>query len=146
MHAAPRVVVAWRYNPARLSCANCVTATFQRERRIVKTDDFSSVFRMRPTHRTNHFVLYARPSQTSDARLGIVVAKRLAPRAVTRNTIKRMTREIFRHSSLHPHDCIVRLSAPINKKAQPATSTSIKSALREELLKLFSSHSLLKRT
>ncbi len=94
---------------------------------------------MRAAHRTAHFVLYARTSPAPHARLGIVVAKRFAPRAVTRNTIKRMTREVFRHSSLLPKDCIVRLTAPINTKAQPATSASIKSVLRRELLALFSS-------
>lgn len=94
---------------------------------------------MRTAHRTAHFVLYARAGQAPHARLGIVVAKRFAPRAVTRNTIKRMTREVFRHSSLLSKDCIVRLTAPINTKLQPATSASVKSVLRQELLELFSS-------
>ncbi|RJX31568.1 MAG: ribonuclease P protein component [Oxalobacter sp.] len=119
-----------------------MTGTYQRERRIVKTDDFSSVFRMRPARRTAHFVLYARTNHAAHARLGIVVAKRFAPRAVTRNTIKRMTREVFRQSVLQHKDCIVRLIAPVNTKAQPATSTRIKSGLRKELLELFSSQHL----
>jgi len=119
-----------------------VTNTFPRDRRILKTDDFSSVFRLRPTQRTAHFVLYAKPSQLPHARLGIVVAKRFAPRAVTRNTIKRMTRELFRLSRLNQTDCIVRLSAPVNKKSQPATNAQLRSGLRQELLKLFSSQTL----
>ena len=106
-----------------------MASTFERERRVVKTDDFSSVFRMRPTRRTAHFVLYANVKQLPHARLGLVVAKRFAPRAVTRNTIKRMTREVFRQLELPPQDCIVRLTAPVNTKAQPATSTSVKACL-----------------
>jgi ribonuclease P protein component len=71
------------------------------------------------------------------ARLGVVVAKRFAPRAVTRNTIKRVARELFRQSSLSPFDCIVRLSKPVNTKQGPATTAALKAALRAELLLLF---------
>ena len=67
---------------------------YARIRRIVKTDEFSSVFRLRPVFRTTHFVLYARPRDSGPARLGVVVAKRLAARAVTRNMIKRLERDV----------------------------------------------------
>jgi ribonuclease P protein component len=73
---------------------------FARVRRIVKTDEFSSVFRLRPAQKTAHFVLYTRPMNLPHARLGVVAAKRFAPRAVTRNTIKRITRELFRTTPL----------------------------------------------
>ncbi len=109
---------------------------FARARRIIKTDEFSSVFRLRPVQRTTHFVLYARPNQISHARLGIVVAKRYAPRAVTRNTIKRVTREMFRLSSLPAVDYIIRLSHSVNNKAQPATTVHLKTMLRTELRRL----------
>ena len=112
---------------------------FARIRRIVKTDEFSSVFRLRPVQRTAHFVLYARPNNLMHARLGVVAAKRFAPRAVTRNTIKRVTREIFRCAALVNVDCIVRLSKPVNSKAGPATTASLKRVLREEILRLFAS-------
>ena len=90
---------------------------FARVRRIVKTDEFSSVFRLRPVQRTAHFVLYARVNTLPHARLGVVAAKRFAPRAATRNMVKRVTREIFRQSELLNVDCIVRLSKPVNSKA-----------------------------
>jgi ribonuclease P protein component len=111
---------------------------YARDRRIVKTDEFSSVFRLRPVQRTAHFVLYVRGNQLSHARLGIVAAKRFAPRAVTRNTIKRVTRELFRQSALAlpAIDCIVRLSRPVNTKAGPATSARLKTELRDELRRL----------
>lgn len=112
---------------------------FARARRIVKTDEFSSVFRLRPTQKTAHFVLYTRPNDLPHARLGVVAAKRFAPRAVTRNTIKRMTRELFRTSSLVPVDCIVRLSRPVNAKDGPATTRALKAELKVELARLFAS-------
>ncbi|GGI55149.1 ribonuclease P protein component [Oxalicibacterium solurbis] len=115
---------------------------FARDRRIVKTDEFSSVFRLRPVYRTAHFVLYTRKTELPHARLGVVVAKRLAPRAVTRNTIKRMTRELFRQTALPSIDCVVRLSQPVNTKTAPATSAGLRVLLREELTRLFDSQRL----
>jgi ribonuclease P protein component len=112
---------------------------FARDRRIVKTDEFSSVFRLRPVQRSAHFVLYVRKTELPHARLGVVAAKRLAPRAVTRNTIKRVTRELFRQIELPSIDCIVRLSQPVNTKKDAATSASLKALLREELTRLFAS-------
>ena len=88
-------------------------------------------------------MLYTRINQLPHARLGVVVAKRFAPRAVTRNTIKRMTREIFRIAELPGIDCIVRLSSPVNSKAGPATTGQLKTALRVELLRLFASQVVL---
>jgi ribonuclease P protein component len=115
---------------------------YARARRIVKADDFSSAFHLRPAYRTAHFVLYARANRQPHARLGIVAAKRLAPRAVTRNTIKRVTRELFRTTPLPAIDCIVRLSKPLNTRDDPATSTPLKILLRTELARLFASVAL----
>ena len=112
---------------------------FARVRRIVKTDEFSSVFRLRPAQKSAHFVLYTRPNTLPHARLGVVAAKRFAPRAVTRNTIKRITRELFRTSELQALDCIVRLARPVNTKAGPATTGALKAELRVELARLFAS-------
>lgn len=86
--------------------------------------------------RSAHFVLYTRGNTLDHARLGIVAAKRFAPRAVTRNTIKRVTRELFRQTALPAIDCIVRLSKPVNSKAEPASNARLKAELRSELAQL----------
>jgi ribonuclease P protein component len=112
---------------------------YTRDQRIVKTDEFSSVFRLRPAYRTSHFVLYTRSNGLDMARLGVVVAKRLAPRAVTRNMIKRIARELFRQGALPAVDCIVRLSKPINSRTDPAASAALKKRLRAELQQLLAS-------
>ncbi|TFW09967.1 ribonuclease P protein component [Oxalobacteraceae bacterium OM1] len=139
MHAAPKAASAWLSKPRLASPAAGVTADYSRDRRIVKTDEFSSVFRLRPVQRSAHFVLYARSNALDHARLGVVAAKRFAPRAVTRNTIKRVARELFRQMTLPALDCIVRLSKPVNTKAGPATSTPLKAQLRVELQRLLQS-------
>ena len=82
-------------------------------------------------------MLYTRHNQLPHARLGVVVAKRFAPRAATRNTIKRVTRELFRNSALPPVDCVVRLSRAVNSKDGPATTARLKAELRDELSRLF---------
>ena len=82
-------------------------------------------------------MLYTRLSPLPHARLGVVVAKRFAPRAVTRNTIKRVTRELFRQTGLPAIDCLVRLAKPVNSKDGPATTAKLKAALRVELARLF---------
>ncbi len=106
---------------------------YGRHRRIVKTDEFSSVFRLRPAFRTEHFALYQRPNTLGHPRLGIVVAKRLAQRAVTRNMIKRIAREVFRLSVLPEIDCIIRLSSLVVARGESASSASGKLALAAEL-------------
>ena len=112
---------------------------FARARRILKTDEFSSVFRLRPAQKSAHFVLYTRPSPLPHARLGIVAAKRFAPRAVTRNTIKRVCRELFRTNEIQSVDCIVRLARPVNTKDGPATTAALKRLLHAELSRLLAS-------
>lgn len=82
--------------------------------RLHKTDEFSSVFAFRRTIRGDCFVLHYRPSDTGP-RLGVVVAKKLARHAVTRNLLKRLSREHFRRvrTSLPSCDLILRLSRPV---------------------------------
>ena len=65
------------------------------------------------------------------ARLGVVVAKKLAKRAVQRNLVKRIGRDVFRHAraSLPCYDLVLRLSAPVGAVT--------KSMMREDMLSLF---------
>ncbi|WP_397476190.1 ribonuclease P protein component, partial [Pusillimonas sp.] len=71
------------------------------------------------------------PEADAQARLGMIIAKRFAARAVTRNTIKRVIREAFRQrgSLLPPRDFVFRLHSPV-----AATSlTQLKKQLRAEV-------------
>jgi len=88
--------------------------------------------------RSDNFVLYLRPNLLGHARLGVVVAKRLAPRAVTRNAIKRLVREVFRKSPLGSFDCIVRLSRSPVRRESSAAPRALRVVLSAELRGLFS--------
>ena len=90
-------------------------------------------------------MLYTCPNNLPHARLGVVAAKRFAPRAVTRNTIKRITRELFRTTGLPAIDCVVRLSRPVNSKDGPATTAKLKAELRVELTRLFAAQARIGR-
>lgn len=91
--AAPRVASVWPYNG--------LDHTFRRAHRLLKTDEYSSVFHLRNTRSNPLFQVYARPNGLPHARLGLVVGKKVAKRANRRNYIKRTVREWFR---LHRHE------------------------------------------
>jgi ribonuclease P protein component len=92
-----------------------VNQTFARCYRLTKTDEFSSVFGFRKAIRGKLLMLHYQPrsSEFNDARLGVVVAKKLLKKAVDRNRVKRIIREQFRcrRAFLPAHDLIVRLAA-----------------------------------
>jgi ribonuclease P protein component len=80
--------------------------------------------------------------QLPHARLGVVVAKRFAPRAVTRNTIKRVTRELFRVTGLPPS--IAWCAWPAGQQqGWTCHHCKAESGLRVELARLFAAQAKL---
>ncbi|SMF99183.1 Ribonuclease P protein component [Burkholderia singularis] len=106
------------------------SAVFPKAARLLKTDEFSSVFRLRPWRRTAHFVIYGKPTGR-DARLGLVVGKKHAPRAVTRNLVKRLAREAFRvrRAEFAGWDILLRLHARFDTKTMPSAASAPLAAL-----------------
>jgi len=70
------------------------------------------------------------PCGQAGARLGLIIAKRYAPLAVTRNALKRVIREAFRvrRHDLPPRNYVVRLHARI----EPVSLTALKRLARTE--------------
>jgi len=83
----------------------------------------------RPT-RTARLSLYRLPNSLAYPRLALVVPKRLAPRAVTRNRIRRLIREAFRlqQQRLGGSDCVVRLVKMTS--GGPVTREEVEALLR----------------
>lgn len=133
MLVAPRAVPAWPFN--------CLTQLLEKvdaehdatddeligaslgfhwEHRLHAPAEFSSVFAARRVLRGTCFDLHyaVRPvcevssSSVSSARLGLVIAKKLARLAVQRNLLKRLARETFRQarSGLPAYDLVLRLA------------------------------------
>ena len=88
--------------------------TFARRHRLTKTDEFSSVFGFRRAIRGRLLTLHyqPRPDGQTEARIGIVVGKKVLRRAVDRNKLKRIIREHFRslQVDLPAVDLVVRLA------------------------------------
>lgn len=95
--------------------------SFSDTRRLRAAAEFSQVFAARRVLRGDFFNLHylaVRPAALPvgvGARMGLVVAKKLARRAVQRNLLKRLAREAFRHAhaGLPPYDLVLRLSGPV---------------------------------
>jgi ribonuclease P protein component len=67
-----------------------------RSARLRRPDEFAAALAAGPIGARRHFSVFARPNGLAHARLGIVTSKKVAPRAVDRNRVKRIVREAFR--------------------------------------------------
>ncbi|WP_148717627.1 ribonuclease P protein component [Chitinolyticbacter meiyuanensis] len=99
--------------------------------RLLKTDEFSSVFNLRLSVSNEFFQVLGRPNGLPVARLGVVVGRRTDKRAVVRNYIKRTVRERFRLAAaeLVGIDLVVR--------PRRAFGRADGAAAREALIQLF---------
>jgi len=110
-------------------------ATLPAAARLHRPSEFAAALKGRRLARGALFILTAaRPGPQADqahARLGLVVAKRLAARAVTRNALKRTVREAFRHCRLDlpAGDYVVRL----HSRVEPGSLTALKRSARLEV-------------
>lgn len=83
---------------------------FPRLVRLLTAGEYSRVFNKADAKaQSKQILILARRNDLGFARLGLVVAKKHAKRAVDRNEIKRIVRESFRHhqSELENFDCVV---------------------------------------
>jgi len=89
--------------------------------------------------RTAHFALHRMPASDpeSESLIGVVIPKRWAKRAVTRNTIKRQIYSVSAISKLPAAAHVVRLRASF-EGFRSATSDALRKAVRAELLQLLS--------
>jgi ribonuclease P protein component len=89
--------------------------------RLHRPGEFAAVMASRTRVAAGCFELRYRLRQPGDvalsadrARLGLIIPKRLAKRAVLRNLLKRLAREAFRNANpgLPPMDMVLRLAKP----------------------------------
>lgn len=69
---------------------------FPRSLRLLKSREFALVFREGFASKDRYFTLIARRNGTGQPRLGLAVSRKVAPKAVVRNRLKRLIRESFR--------------------------------------------------
>ena len=87
-----------------------MNAKFPRELKLLKTDEFSSVFSFRKRIASSTLVLHYQPNQLGHPRMGLVVSKKIARLSVDRNYMRRVLRELFRKnkSNFKNIDFIIR--------------------------------------
>ncbi|HMW17734.1 MAG TPA: ribonuclease P protein component [Accumulibacter sp.] len=112
---------------------------FPKSYRLIRTDEYSSVFGFKRALRSRHFLLHYRPrggEEAGGARLGLVVAKRFIRRAVDRNLLRRLSRENFR--LLRPHlkacDFVLRVATKPTAIDRRAMSEEIRQLLNKMTL------------
>ena len=99
----PKAANVWQCN---------LSQGFAKRYRLLKTDDFSSVFAFRKQRSAPLLQVFFLPQNgLHHARLGLVVSKKTAKRAHERNYMKRVIREWFRcrKDGLPPYDFVVRV-------------------------------------
>lgn len=69
---------------------------FSKNLRLVTKAEFKNVFDKSNKTNQRHLLALFKPNEKSYGRLGLVIGKRVANSAVTRNQIKRVIRESFR--------------------------------------------------
>jgi len=107
---------------------------FSKQYRLLKTDDFSSVFALK--NRRSRDLLQV--SQSADnalghPRLGLVVSKKAAKRAHDRNYMKRVIRDWFRlnQHQLPPHDFVVRVRQAFNRETAPEARSQLAQLMKK---------------
>lgn len=133
MPAGPKAVIA---SPSevddRSPDADQPDLHFRDAYRLRKTDEYSSVFAFKRAIKGRYLIVHFRPNGGATARLGVVVAKKLARRAVERNRIKRVVREGFRlqRGTLPALDMIVRLHRPLTDATRTSVQEDLSGLLR----------------
>jgi ribonuclease P protein component len=111
---------------------------FSKQAKLLKTDEFSSVFNFRKRISAHYLVMHYLPNTQEQARLGLVVGKKTSKLAVNRNYMRRVLREFFRtqqHQISHV-DLVVR----VQKKFDRVNFSQIKQEFDTLLLKLIISN------
>ena len=111
-----------------------VAFKFIKQAKIVKTDDFSSVFNLRKRIASPHLVMRYKPNGLDRPRLGLIVSKKTAKLAVWRNYMKRVLRELFRlnQHQLSELDLVIQ----VQKSFEKADFLQIKQEFEQLILKL----------
>jgi ribonuclease P protein component len=124
----------WRSKVKNLTLALAVFE-FTKSARLTRPEEFKRALRLRPVVRSNlffcHYVQSGRSDDLGFSRLGLIVPKRFAKKATTRNAIKRVIREAYRicRASLPSGDLVIRLrSAP-----SPDSLSNLKSSVRSDI-------------
>ena len=100
---------------------------FSRRHRFAEQGSFGPVLRGSRKVRGSLAVVHVVAAGGETSRLGIALTRRLVPRSIDRNCVKRMVREAFRRHPLKKAalDCVVSLRERFDAASLPALRTEI---------------------
>lgn len=112
---------------------------YTKAQRLKTADEFSSVFIFRKTRYTPYFKIHFKPNELGYSRLGLIVSKKIHKRAVKRNYMKRLIRELFRYNCQNwdNYDVVFRVQKCFTVDNYPEISHEFKK-LTNKLLKALS--------
>ena len=104
---------------------------------LQQSEDISLTLKSKSIN-TQHLSFYKKVNDLDISRIGLAIPKKNAKRAVDRNRIKRLIREIFRNTLIEqPTDIVVKLHVPIGKKTKKKLRESERKQIRQELIDHF---------
>ena len=105
-----------------------------KQAKMIKTDDFSSVFNFRKRISSLHLAMHYQPNIYLRARIGLVIGKKTSKLAVSRNYMRRVLRELFRlnQHEIAPVDLVIR----VQKKFGKVEFSQIKQEFNSLIIKL----------
>lgn len=112
---------------------------FRRRRRLQRPAEYHRVFAASDRSSDRFFNVLARHNEGVGPRLGLAVSKRVAKRAVARNRLKRLAREVFRQQRALPSLDFVVIAKP---PAARALSQDLRASLQAHLKQLSRSSEL----
>ncbi len=110
------------------------TQRFTRDLKLIKTDEFSSVFSFRKRYHSEFFVCHYLPKQQANARIGLVTGKKIQKSAVKRNYMRRVLKELFRKNPTLralPVDLVFRIQKSFNKTQYQQVEESFEQLVRK---------------
>lgn len=100
-----------------MTTARTTKQSFTKQAKLIKTDEFSSVFNFRKRLSAKYLVVHYQPNSLQLARLGLVIGKKTAKLSVSRNYMRRVLREFFRvqQAEICPVDLVVRVQKKFDR-------------------------------
>lgn len=110
---------------------------FPRDRRLTRPAEFGRVFSHPQRSSDQYFTVLAHDDNRHDPRLGLAISKRAAKKAVQRNRLKRLVRDVFRQQKNLPAlDIVVMAGAA----AKSASNFELRASLERHFTRLADRH------